>query len=227
MIEENLVHLNNRVRDIALRAGRDPEEIRIVAVTKTIGPEKILEAYRAGQRCFGENRVQELTDKADRIPPDAEWHLIGHLQTNKVKAVVGKAALIHSVDSVRLAAEIEKRAAAMGRNVDVLAEIKTTDEETKQGMLPSEFGGFLKAVAEFSRVRVLGLMTVGPLTGDREKIRSSFRGLRLLADEFRGKGFPELKYLSMGMSDDYPIAIEEGAHFIRVGRAIFGERMRN
>ncbi|HNV85356.1 MAG TPA: YggS family pyridoxal phosphate-dependent enzyme [Candidatus Omnitrophota bacterium] len=224
-IGERLAAIREEISRIASSAaGRDSNGPELIAITKNVEVGRIFEAYRAGQRHFGENRVQELLEKQNQLPRDIQWHFVGRLQTNKVKAILGKVSLIHSVDSLRLAEEIEKRAEPLKEKVSVLIQVRTTDEETKQGVLPEELPGFLKTVSNFTRLKAAGLMTIGPLTTEEDAIRKSFRALKLLLEKCRAGGFEGLRYLSMGMTEDYRIAVEEGAHFLRIGRAIFGER---
>lgn len=223
-IEARLSILKKDIAKVASDAGRNSAEPELIAITKNVSVERILEAYRAGQRHFGENRVQELLEKRERLPQDVHWHFVGRLQTNKVKVLLEKIFLIHSVDSLHLAEEIEKRARPLKRRIPVLAQVRTTGEETKQGLLPEELSGFLKEVSRFSWVQVTGLMTIGPLTADSAEVRNSFRALKMLLERCRAEGFGTLQHLSMGMTEDYRIAVEEGAHFLRIGRAIFGER---
>ncbi len=206
-----------------MRCGRDPEEIRLVIVTKTVEPAGILEVYGAGERDFGENRVQEWQEKKDLLPTDIRWHLIGHLQTNKVKFVVGNVALIQSLDRPALAAEIEKQAKAKGvKEVPCLLQVNMSREETKFGCAPEDVGTLMKAVAAASSVRLRGLMTIGPLTDDTGRIRDCFRRTRELFGSLK-KEYPAHSWevLSMGMSADYKIAIEEGANMLRIGSLIF------
>lgn len=210
------------VADAADLSGRDPADVTIVAVTKTVGVHEIRQAISAGITDFGENRVQEFLGKYGLFP-GVRWHFIGTLQTNKVKDVVGRAHLIHSVDSVHLLAEIEKRAAAAEVVQDVLVQVNVSGEATKHGFEPREVREALIEASRLPHVRVRGLMTMAPLAR-AEEVRWVFRELRELRDSLRDMPLNgvELDELSMGMSNDYRVAVEEGATIIRVGRAIFG-----
>jgi pyridoxal phosphate enzyme (YggS family) len=201
---------------------------RLVAVSKTQPLEKVMEAYDAGQRAFGENKVQELCAKHEQLPKDIEWHLIGHLQTNKVKQVVPFVSVIHSVDSQKLIAEIDKQAAKSGRVVPCLLQVHIATEETKFGFSPAELGTFLRSndIDRYQNVKVVGLMGMATLTEDREKIRQEFRSLKTTFDQLRSENIRGIDFrkLSMGMSSDYEIAIEEGSTLVRIGTTIFGTR---
>ncbi len=226
MVKANLTILRQRIREAALRADRNPDSIELVVVTKNVEIPQILEAYEAGERKFGENRVQELVEKQEKLPRDIEWHLIGHLQTNKVKFVLDKIHLIHSVDSVRLAHVIEERAVNAGKTVQVLIQVNVAHEGTKYGISPEEFPDLMEKIRSFKHIRLQGLMTMAPLGVGREEVRSTFRALASLRDQWIEKSFFDLKYLSMGMTHDFEIAIEEGANLIRIGTAVFGPRGR-
>ena len=203
-------------------------------VTKTVSVERIREAFEAGHRDFGENRVQELLEKKPGLPAEIRWHFIGHLQSNKVKPLLKSAEpfLLHSLDRIPLAEEIEKQAEKMGIEVDALLEVNTSGEAAKSGFSPEEFPAALEKIKALNRIRIRGLMTIGPLTGEGQKIRSSFRTLRELRDRLF-PNWPDVRpigkeggplELSMGMSSDFEIAIEEGATIVRIGSAVFGER---
>lgn len=224
-VVENINRVMDQVRISALKVNRDPAEVRLVAVTKTVPVERIREAVMAGVKTLGENRVQELTAKFDRID-GAEWHLIGHLQSNKVKYIIDKVSLIHSLDSCALAEEISRRALSVGRIMDVLVQVNIAREETKFGLEEDKVPEFIDNVRKMAGLRVMGLMTVGPYLPDPEEIRPVFRQLKSLADRIKTMDFPgvEMKHLSMGMSNDYRVAVEEGATLIRVGSTIFGQR---
>ena len=193
-----------------------PSTVQLVAVSKFKPAEAILEAYQAGQRDFGENRPQELAAKAPALPADIRWHFIGHLQTNKVKQVVPYATLIHSVDSERLLAEIDKTARALGKRVDILLEIHIANETTKQGFTPEE------AEAVAARIRLRGVMGMATFTDDHEEVRREFRRLKALSE--RLASIPDCDQVSMGMSEDWRIAVEEGTTLVRIGTFIFGKR---
>lgn len=200
--------------------------VKLIAVTKTLGVEKIREAVDYGMRDLGENRVQELLEKYPVFPKDVRWHLIGHLQTNKVKYIVDKVAMIHSLDSIKLAEEIEKRAAAIDRVMPCLVQVNIADEDTKFGLMTEETADFVKEISRFPHISVEGLMTIGPHVDDEERIRSVFQELRELKEQIASLALPTVKMreLSMGMSSDYPLAVREGATMVRVGTTIFGPR---
>ncbi len=202
-----------------------PSQIKLVVVTKTHPSEKILEAYNAGHKIFGENKVQELVKKQSELPKDIEWHLIGHLQTNKVKQIVPFVSLIHSVDSLKLLSEINKQAEKINRVVDCLLQIHIAQEETKFGLSFEEAKEILnsKEFSEMKNVCVVGLMGMATLTENENQIRKEFQTLKTFFDKLKDQD-PRLKTLSMGMSSDYKIAIEEGSNLVRVGSLIFGER---
>ena len=218
-IEHNYKILKERVAKAAERAGRLPSDIVIVAATKTVPPEKIKIALELGIRIIGENRVQEALQKKPLVG-GGEWHMIGHLQRNKVKKALQLFDCIQSVDSLKLAEEINKRASSPIR---VFVEVNTSGEPTKYGVSPDEVIDFICKVAELPNLKVEGLMTIGPLHGDP---RPAFRTLRQIGDKLNTLNIPDvhIKYLSMGMSDDFEIAIEEGSNMIRIGRALFGPR---
>lgn len=224
-IADNIRYVLDQVRGAAERVSRDTSEISVIAVTKTVAVERIEQAVAAGLKVLGENRVQELNEKYSRLP-GVEWHLIGHLQSNKVKYIVDKIALLHSLDSISLAEEIDKRMAQLGRAMDVLVQVNIADESTKFGIKPAETEEFIDKIRSLPGIRIQGLMTIGPYAATEQEIRGVFRQLRLLADKVKAIGFPEveMKHLSMGMSNDYRIAVEEGATLIRVGSTIFGQR---
>lgn len=214
--------------EAAIAAGRLPDTVRVLAVSKTQPIETIHAALEAEITAFGENYAQEFRDKASRLTSDAliaEWHFIGHLQTNKVKMIAPYVSCIHSVDSARLAQEISKAASALGRTIDVLLQVNTSGEESKSGCEPHEIYALAEAALKEPNIRVRGLMTIAAFSDDAEFVRPMFRSLRSLRDELRTR-FPEASFdeLSMGMSGDYAAAIQEGSTMIRVGTAIFGER---
>jgi len=225
MIEDQLKELKARVSEVCLRAGRSAEEVQTVLVTKQVKPDRIQEAYQLGERDFGESRVQEWETKSAQLPGDIRWHLIGHLQTNKVKQVVGKAALIHSCDRMDLAEAIQKEADKLGQTVSVLLQVNTTGEITKQGFFPEEMRNAVSEIKKLNRIQILGLMTIGPLTENQDEIRKSFKSLRQLREKLKTE-FKTIdwRYLSMGMSNDFEIAVEEGANLLRIGTAVFGSR---
>lgn len=226
MIKENLEAVEKRVQDACKRAGRSRDEVTLIAVSKTKPVPLIREAMACGQVDFGENKVQELCKKQEEIREPLRWHLIGHLQRNKVKYVVDKACLIHSVDSERLAQEIQKEAAKRDLVCPVLVEVNVGGEETKSGVSPQEALPLVRSIAALPNVKVKGLMTVAPPVEKPEDARIYFKELRELADTIRKEAIPgvEMKELSMGMTGDFEAAIEEGATMVRVGTAIFGAR---
>ena len=225
-------NINDVKSNIARAAADYPEfsapEVQLIAVTKTLGIEPIREAYDCGQRDFGENRVQEILEKYPEFPKDVRWHLIGHLQTNKVKYIVDKVHMIHSLDSLKLAEEIEKRAAAIDRVIPCLVQVNIADEDTKFGLQKDDTVDFVKEMVRFPHIAVEGLMTIGPHVSDEEQIRTVFQELRQLKEEIATLALPAVKMreLSMGMSSDYPVAVREGATMVRVGTTIFGARTK-
>ena len=226
-IKKNLEKINEKIKKAALKANRSPEDIKLVAVTKTATVEQIKEAISAGVKTIGENKVQEAKGKYQVLSADIadiEWHLVGHLQTNKVKYAIEIFDLIHSVDSKKLAEEIDKRSLQFGIMTNILVEVNVSGEETKYGIKPEEVEPFLKEISEFSRIKVRGLMTIAPIAEDKEEVRPYFRKLRELSEKIENKNIKNVKmdYLSMGMTDDFEVAIEEGANMVRIGRGIFG-----
>jgi len=219
--------IRDRIAEAAARAGRDPASVTLVAVTKTHPVQAVQEAVDAGLRDVGENKVQEALGKMDvwaGVP--VRWHLIGHLQSNKAKKAVGRFALIHSLDSVRLADELEKAAAARDVTQDVLVQVNVAAEDQKSGVDPADAAALLTHAAALSHLRVRGLMTMAPLTDDEEVQRRTFRGLRELRDRLLSDGqlSTDACELSMGMSQDYTVAVEEGATLLRLGTVLYGER---
>ena len=223
-IKNNLEVINEKIKKAALKVNRNPQEIKLVAVTKTATIEQIKEAISAGVKIIGENKVQEGKEKYQILSADIEWHLVGHLQTNKVKYAIEIFDLIHSVDSIKLAKEIDRRSLQFGMITNVLVEVNVSGEETKYGIKSEEVEPFLKEISEFSRIKVRGLMTITPIAEDKEEVRPYFRKLRELSKEIKSKNIKNVKmdYLSMGMTDDFEVAIEEGANMVRIGRGIFG-----
>ncbi len=226
-MKEAIARINERIEVACARSGRKSDEVTLIAVSKTFPAEVVRQAYDAGLRVFGENRPQELRDKARLLPEDIEWHFIGHLQTNKIKYVVPRAVLIHSVDTVHLAKALNQFAEKRSLTVPVLLEVNTSGESTKFGFRPEEVSEAFGLIKELKHLQVKGLMTIGPLTDDQQQIRQAFRTLanlrETLVSAFSGHALP---FLSMGMSGDFEIAIEEGSTHIRVGTAIFGSRGR-
>lgn len=226
-LQSNINDVLKRMENAAHKSGRYPQEIKLVAVSKRVDPERIREALAFGINIFGENYAQEFRDKSKILEQDAgskiKWHYIGQLQRNKVKYVVGNVELIHSVDSLSVAREINKRASALGIQVPVLVEVDTSGEESKGGVSTLDLPNFLKELSAMNSINIQGLMTMPPYFDDPEMARPYFKKLREIRDELLPQ-FPQLKELSMGMSGDFEVAIEEGATIIRVGTSIFGER---
>lgn len=226
-LESNFKNVVQRINDAAQKAGRDPCDIKLVAVTKTVDPERVLKALEYGIDSFGENYAQEFRDKskflAQEIDKKINWHYIGQLQRNKVKYLVGKVELIHSLDSLSVAKEINKRAESLEIKMSVLIEVDTAGEDSKGGISPAQLESFLNELGSLSSIEVRGLMTMPPYFDDVEMARPYFNRLRELRDKLL-PSYPNLKELSMGMSGDFEVAIEEGATIVRVGSAIFGER---
>ena len=226
MFAERLKNVEEEIRKACEKAGRRREEVTLIAVSKTNPAEAVREAFAAGQLDFGENKAQEMVAKKAECPDGVRWHFIGNLQKNKVKYVVGNAVMIHSVSSVPLAAEIERIAAKKGLTVSVLAEVNIADEATKHGIGREEAVELVKAMGEMPHLSVKGLMCIAPPVDDPEENRPYFAAMRGLRDEINAMDLPgvQLKELSMGMSGDYAVAVEEGATFVRVGTALFGAR---
>ena len=226
MVAENYREVDRRVGEACARSGRNRKEVTLIAVSKTKPVELIREAMDAGADVFGENKVQELCDKYEQLPKTLHWHLIGHLQRNKVKYIVDKVDLIHSVDSMRLAEEISKEAEKKQTDVKVLIEVNVAQEESKFGVSVDETEELVREIANLPRIHVLGLMTIAPNVSDPEENRPVFRTLKKLAVDIKMKNIDNVRMdvLSMGMTGDYQVAIEEGATMVRVGTGIFGER---
>lgn len=227
MIETNLAEVEANIAKACRKAQRAREEVTLIAVSKTKPMEMLQKAYDTGIRNFGENKVQELCDKYEVLPQDIKWHMIGHLQTNKVKYLIGKTNLIHSVDSLKLALEIEKQAARRGVTVDVLIEVNIAGEETKYGIAKEEVTALVKEIAALKHVRIQGLMTIAPFVENPEDNRLYFRQIKQLSVDINNQNIDNvsMNILSMGMSGDYMVAIEEGATMVRVGTSIFGKRI--
>ncbi len=225
MIAENIKYLWESIERKCVEANRNPDDVKLIAVTKNFGIEEINTAFCNGMKDFGENRAQELTAKYNVLGSKVTWHFIGNLQRNKTRFAVQAADIIHSVNSLQLAFEINRLAGKINKVQKVLLQIKTSDEETKSGIeKESEIYDLVNYCKEYPNIELLGFMTIAPLTDDMELIRDSFRFLRQLKDDYNAKGFENIKELSMGMTDDYKIAIEEGATMLRIGSAIFGKR---
>ena len=227
MIRTNIEAVEERICSACKRAGRDRSEVRLICVTKTKPVEMLQEAYDAGQRDFGENKVQEICRKKPDLPSDIRWHMIGHLQRNKVRQLIGQTAMIHSVDSLRLAETISAEAVRAGIRIPVLIEVNMAGEESKFGLAKEDVEELVRAAAALEGIQISGLMTIAPYTEDPETNRPYFAGLRELAVDIGQKCIDNvsMSVLSMGMTGDFEVAIEEGATHIRVGTGIFGERI--
>ena len=227
-IKQNLAEINRRLGDAARRAGREPAEIRLVAVTKTVSPERLQEAVAAGQSLFGENYVQEAKAKIASLGPGLTWHFIGHLQSNKARVAVELFDLIHSVDRLSLAQALEQAAGRLGKVQNILLQVNLAGEESKSGTAPANAQALLLAISQMPHLRVLGLMTMPPWFDEPERVRPYFKELRELRDRLRRLNLVEgdLPELSMGMTGDFEVAVAEGATLVRIGTAIFGRRAR-
>ena len=227
MISDNLEAVRKKITEAARRAGRDPASVKLIAVSKTKPLSMVEECIACGQTDFGENKPQELRDKFDTLKrDDIRWHMIGHLQKNKIKYVVSRACLIHSVDSVELASEISRQASAKGIVVPILLEVNMAGEESKFGFAPEETIAAVKTISALEGISVRGLMTIAPYVTDPEQNRCHFRNLRDLSIDIARQNIDNVSMydLSMGMTGDYEVAVEEGATLVRVGTGIFGER---
>ncbi len=234
-LSRRIARIQERIAVATRRVGRDPAAITLVAVSKTYAAEAVVAAHAAGLRIFGENRVEEAAPKAQAVAAllsgqqsaggGLEWHMIGHVQTRKAEDVLPWASMVHSVDSVKLATRLSRLAAAVGREVAILLEVNVSGEASKYGFTSAELPSHVEAIAALPGLRLQGLMTMAPIVPDPAAARPVFAGLRRLRDDLAGR-FPAVdwRHLSMGMTDDFEIAIEEGATIVRIGRAIFGER---
>lgn len=227
MIKDNIKNVENLIKKSCEKVGRDYNEVTLIAVSKTKPISDIKEAYEYGTRDFGENKVQELDEKYPELPNDVKWHLIGHLQRNKVKYIVDKVALIHSVDSVRLAEQINTEAEKKDVDVNILVQVNVSMEDTKFGLAENETIEIVKEISKFPRVHIKGLMTIAPFTECPEDNRIYFKALKKLSENIKELNIPnvEMTELSMGMTGDYEVAVEEGATLVRVGTGIFGNRI--
>lgn len=225
-IKENLANVRKNIEDACKKVGRDVSEVTLITVSKTKPLSDLRIAYEEGSRDFGENKVQELISKIDEMPSDVKWHLIGHLQRNKVKYIAGKVAMIHSVDSYRLAEEINVQAKKNSCVIPILIEINIAGEDTKFGIKPEEAEELIREISELENVKVSGLMTIAPNVANPEENRAYFKAMKDLFVDISSKNIDnvEMKVLSMGMTNDYTVAVEEGATMIRVGTGIFGAR---
>lgn len=226
MIKDNIAEVKQNVALACERAGRKEEEVTLIAVSKTKPVEMLREAYACGARDFGENKVQELMDKIPQMPEDIRWHMIGHLQRNKVKYIVDKVWLIHSVDSLRLAEEISAQALKKNVEVNILVEVNVAQEESKFGTTTQDAITLVEEIAKLPAVHIKGLMTIAPYVEDSEQNREYFHKLKQLSVDISSKNIDNvsMSMLSMGMTGDYAVAVEEGATLVRVGTGIFGER---
>ncbi len=227
MVKENLKSIEERISAACARSGRKRSDVLLLCVTKTKPVEMLEEAYAAGYRDFGENKVQEITKKRPQLPSDVRWHMIGHLQTNKVKQVIEDGTvMIHSVESEHLAKEISKRAEAAGIVMPVLVEVNVAKEESKFGVMPEDTEAFIRSIAPLPGIRIKGLMTSAPYTEDPQTNRPYFKTLRQLMIDINGQNIDNVNMceLSMGMTGDFEVAVEEGATIVRIGTGIFGER---
>lgn len=229
MVGEQYLKVKADVAEMCEQSNRSSEACTLIAVSKTKPVDMLLEAYEAGCRDFGENKVQELLDKYDKLPADTRWHMIGHLQTNKVKYIVDKVHMIHSVDSLRLAKEISKEAVKKNVSVSVLLEVNVAEEETKYGFRVDELEEVLEEIALLPGIKVKGLMTIAPFVENPEDNRVYFSQIKQLSVDISAKNIDniDMNILSMGMTGDYPVAVSEGATYVRVGSGIFGNRIYN
>ena len=226
MLKENLKNVESNIAKSCEKAGRNRDEVTLIAVSKTKPVEVLQEAYDLGVRVFGENKVQELVDKYEALPKDIRWHMIGHLQTNKVKYIIGKVEMIHSVDSLKLAETIEKESAKKNCITKILVEVNVAEEESKFGLHMEEVIPFIEKISTFEHIQLCGLMTIAPFVENSEENRTIFANLHKLSVDIMGKNIDNrnVSVLSMGMTNDYEVAIEEGATMVRVGTGIFGVR---
>ncbi len=229
MLKENLLQVEQNIKEACKRANRKRSEVTLISVSKTKPIETLKEAYDLGIRVFGENKVQELEQKIPAFGSDVSWHMIGHLQRNKVKYIVGKVDLIHSVDSLRLAEEIQKESEKKNVVSNILIEVNVAEEESKFGITCEEVLDLVKTISEFPNIHIRGLMTIAPYVVDSEENRWIFRKIKDLSVDIKDKNIDNVNMdiLSMGMTGDYTVAIEEGATHVRVGTGIFGERNYN
>lgn len=228
-LKERIELVNTRIRQACKRSGRQPEEINIVAVTKYVSTEATQAVLDHGLTHIGENRLQVAGPKWEQLGGKGTWHFIGHLQTNKVKDVIGKFEYIHSLDRLSLAKELEKKAAAENMVIKAFVQVNISGEETKHGLTPDEVPGFLEEIRNLSHLKVIGLMTMAPFEGDPEDTRPIFRGLRELRDQLNDKSLTDepMEHLSMGMSNDFEVAVEEGATWLRLGTLLVGKEEEN
>lgn len=228
-ISENIKSIREKIDNAAQKAGRDPKDVLLLAVSKTVDVPRIKAAVAEGLDELGENHVQEIMEKFEPMGPDVKWHMIGHLQTNKVKYIIDKVKLIHSVESLKLAEEINKQAKKRGLVMDILVEINMAKEESKYGIMPEDTPAFIESLSSLENIRVRGLMTVAPNVENGEENRVYFRNMKKLLVDINAKNINNINMdvLSMGMTGDYITAVEEGATIVRVGTGIFGKRNYN
>ena len=226
-IKDNIAEINRRIEAAAVKSGRTREDVTFIVVSKTIDVPRIKEAVEAGEINLGENKVQEIMDKYEYMGDGVKWHLIGHLQTNKVKYIIDKVELIHSVDSVKLAEEITKRAVQKGIDARILLEINIAGEESKFGLKPEDTEHVVREIAKLSNISIKGLMTVAPFVENSEENRIYFRRMKELLVDINSKNIDNVNMdtLSMGMTGDYEVAVEEGATMVRIGTGVFGPRL--
>ena len=229
MLKDQLSFVEKEIVKACNKSNRNRDEVTLIAVSKTKPVEILEEAYALGVRVFGENKVQELVDKHEQLPTDIHWHMIGHLQRNKVKYIIDKVDFIHSLESLRLAETIEKEAAKHNLIIPVLIEVNVAGEESKFGLTPEEVPAFVEEISKFPHLKVMGLMTIAPFVENPEENRPVFKALKKLSVDIASKNIDNvsMNVLSMGMTNDYQVAIEEGATMVRVGTGIFGERNYN
>lgn len=225
-IKQNLDNIYSRIKSAAEKSGRKAEDIKLIAVTKTVEVERIRNVCEYGVPDFGENRVQELLEKYDKFDESIKWHLIGHLQTNKVKYIIDKVHMIHSVDSIDLAREIDNRAEKVGKKMDILLQVNVSGEESKFGIRPGQVEEYIHIISRLENISLRGLMTIAPFAENPQEIRPVFKNLYDIYIDIKNKKIDNVNmdYLSMGMSNDFEVAIEEGANLVRIGTGIFGKR---
>uniref|UniRef100_UPI000B8404AB YggS family pyridoxal phosphate-dependent enzyme n=1 Tax=Tepidimicrobium xylanilyticum TaxID=1123352 RepID=UPI000B8404AB len=225
-IRDNLLYIKENIEKALKRSGREGDRVHLIAVTKTVDIGRIKEAIQYGITDIGENRTQELVNKYDIIGDKVNYHMIGHLQTNKVKYLINKVSLIHSLDRLSLAKELNKRAGNHGIIIDTLVQVNVAEEESKFGLKVDEVIPFIESIQDYENIRIKGLMTIAPYVDNAEEIRWVFRELQQLSENIKNKGYANVKmdFLSMGMTNDYEVAIEEGSNMVRIGTGIFGQR---
>ncbi|NLY85189.1 MAG: YggS family pyridoxal phosphate-dependent enzyme [Tissierellia bacterium] len=225
-IEKNIIEVKEKIDKALIKSGRAGDEVQLIAVTKTVDIHRINEAIAAGITSIGENRTNELEEKYNVLGNKVDFHMIGHLQTNKVKNIIGKAKLIHSLDRISLAKELDKRSKRNNIITDVLIQVNVAEEESKFGLRVNDVLYFIEDILEFTNIRIRGLMTIAPYTDDKALLRNVFRSLYKLREDIKGRKYEgvSMDYLSMGMSNDFELAIEEGSNMVRIGSSIFGKR---